>query len=214
MQIQISQKTKNILEWVYCVIIAIVLALLVRYFFGTPTIVKQPSMYNTLEPGQRLILSRTSRTFHKDYERGTIVTFEAPSVADISAFDADMANPVAIYDDNPKGIFGKFVYYVLEINKMSYIKRVIGLPGEYVKIEDGKVYINNEELDEPYLREDVVTDGKVFKDFVVPEGHLFVMGDNRGHSTDSRNFGCVPIEKIEATVLIRFWPLNKFGKVQ
>ena len=90
------------------------------------------------------------------------------------------------------------------------------MPGEHVKIENGKVYINGELLDEPYLADGVKTEatqGEVFLDIVVPEGTLFLMGDNRPQSTDSRSFGCVPIEKIESRVLIRFWPLNLFGTV-
>lgn len=60
---RINSKVKNIIEWGYCILIAVVLALLVRYYIGTPTIVKQPSMQNTLLEGQRLILNRTVRTF-------------------------------------------------------------------------------------------------------------------------------------------------------
>jgi signal peptidase I len=61
----INEKTKNIIEWGYCILIAIVLALLVRYYIGTPTIVKQPSMYDTLIEGQRLILNRWTRTVNR-----------------------------------------------------------------------------------------------------------------------------------------------------
>ena len=87
-----NPKLKNILEWTYCVIIAIILALLVRYYIGTPTIVKQPSMNNTLQEGQRLILSRWTRTTKGTYKRGDIITFEAPSTTKISAYDVDFDN--------------------------------------------------------------------------------------------------------------------------
>ena len=207
---------KEILEWVYCIIIAIVLALLVRYFIGTPTIVQQPSMYPTLKQGQRLILNRTIRTTKSMPNRGDIVTFEAPSKSYISAIEANLDNPVAIYDYNITNIFSKFRYYVLEIGKTSYIKRVIGLPGERVQIENGKVFINGERLDESYLQEGVITTSLegVFTDITVPENCLFVMGDNRPQSTDSRRFGCIPLEKIESKVWIRFWPFDLFGKVK
>ena len=206
---------KEILEWVYCIIIAIVLALLVRYFIGTPTIVQQPSMVPTLQPGQRLILNRTVRFTHKIPERGEIITFEAPSKVYVSAAEADLEKPVAEYNHNINNIFSKFRYYVLEIGKDSYIKRVIGLPGEHIKIEDGKVYVNGEELKEEYLQDTVKTElTGPYTDITVPDGYVFVMGDNRSQSTDSRRFGCIPIEKIESTVLIRFWPFNLFGKVK
>ena len=211
---EISPRLKNILEWAYCIIIAIVLALLFRYYIGTPTVVQQPSMYNTLEEGQRLILNRWTRTVKGNYNRGDIITFEAPSKSILSAFEADMDNPVASYDYEPKGIFAKFSYYVLEFSKTSYIKRVIGIEGDHIKIENGKVYLNGAELEEPYLRDGITTESSLFTDITVPEGYVFVMGDNRPHSTDSRSFGCIPVEKIESKVWIRFWPLNKFGKVE
>mgnify|MGYP002312397816 FL=1 len=214
MEEKANSKIKDILEWAYCIIIAVVLALLFRYYIGTPTIVKQPSMYNTLEEGQRLILSRWTRTVKGKYKRGDIVTFEAPSQTQMSTFDVDMNNPVAIYDYEPKGILGKFSYYVLEFNKTSYIKRVIGVAGDHIKIESGKVYLNGQELNEPYLRDGIKTEQKVFTDIIVPENCVFVMGDNRPQSMDSRSFGCIPLEKVESKVVIRFWPLNKFGKVK
>lgn len=204
---------KEILEWTYCIIIAVALALLVRYYVGTPTIVQQHSMFPTLKPNERLILNRIIRTTDGEYQRGDIITFEAPSEKETKVANTSM--PVAKYENEPEGLWEKFYYYVLEINKDSYIKRIIGLPGEHVKIEKNKVYINGEELDEPYLSDEVLTVTKgVYYDLVVPEGTVFAMGDNRPQSTDSRSFGCIPIEKIESKVWIRFWPLNLFGEVE
>lgn len=213
---KIDPKVKEILEWVYCIIIAVVLALLVRYFVGTPTIVKQPSMYPTLKENQRLWLNRWDRTLKKMPQRGDIITFEAPSEMYLTESQIEANDVTAKYEDEPKSIVGKFVYYVLEISKTSYIKRVIALPGEHVQIKDGKVYINEKELEEPYLQEGIVTDvtGVGFDDFVVPENCVFAMGDNRNHSTDCRSFGCIPLEEIESTVAIRIWPLDKWGKVE
>ena len=112
--------------------------------------------------------------------------------------------------------FNWFVHNFLEIGKRSYIKRVIALPGEHVEIKDGGVYINGEKLEEDYLQDGIVTDvtGVGFTDFIVPENCVFAMGDNRNHSTDCRNFGCIPLEKIESTVAIRIWPLNKWGEIK
>lgn len=213
---KLNERVKDILEWIACILIAFVLALLIRFYVGTPTIVKMPSMKPTLMPNQRLILNRVARTTHTMPDRGDIITFEAPSI-DSYIFPSDF-NPndvVAKYSEDPTTAWGKFVHYVLEIGKDSYIKRVIALPGEHIQIYDGKVYINGEELEQSYLADDVSTDTSncPYYDLVVPENCVFVMGDNRPESTDSRRFGCIPLEKIESKVWIRFWPLNLFGKV-
>lgn len=208
-----NEKIKDVLEWGYCIVIALVLALLFRYFIATPTIVKQRSMYPTLKENQRLILTRTFRITHKMPEKGDIITFEAPT-KQYSRWEADQSNPVAVYDKEPEGIFNRFIYYSLELNKKSFIKRVIATEGQHVKIEGNVVYINGKPLEEKYLAEDVVTEEKFFNDFVVPKGYIFAMGDNRPHSTDCREFGCIPLEKIEGVVIFRFWPFDVWGKVK
>lgn len=208
-----NSNIKNVLEWVYCIVIAFVLALLFRYFIGTPTIVRQRSMYPTLQENQRLVLNRTFRFGNSLPKKSQIITFEAPTRS-YEAWEVDQSNPVAIYNNEPQGIFNKFVYHVLELTKRSYIKRVIGLPGDHVKIENGSVYINGELLEEEYLQPDVVTESEIFNDFIVPEGYVFAMGDNRTKSTDCRSFGCIPADKIEGIVIFRFWPFNVFGKVK
>jgi len=207
-----KSKVKDIFEWIYCIIIAVVLALLIRYYVGTPTIVKQSSMYPTFKQNERLILNRIYRTKHTTPQRGDIVTFESPSLSYVNPEDANLDNPTAKYEKEVNGLFAKFIYNVLEINKISYIKRVIALPGEHLEIKDGKVYINGEQLQEDYLSDEVYTDSSdgAFIDLIVPEGTVFVMGDNRSQSSDSRRFGCIPFEKIESKVWLRFWPLNKF----
>lgn len=199
---------REVVEWIYCIVIAIVLALLIRYFIGTPTIVRQSSMYPTLKENQRLILNRIPRTFNQKYERGDIITLEAPKM--------EVATKVtATYDKEFSNWLDKFSYYVLEIGKTSFIKRIVALPGEHVQIYDGKIHIDGEELPEEYLQEGVVTkaNSPYLQDFVVPEGYVFAVGDNREKSTDCREFGCIPIDKIESKVFIRFWPLNLFGTV-
>ena len=209
-------KMKDIFEWIYCIVIAVVLALLIRYYVGTPTIVKQSSMYTTFKQNERLILNRIYRTKKTVPQRGEVITFESPSLSYVDPSNANLNNPTAEYENEHNGWFSKFVYNVLEIGKTSYIKRVMGLPGEHVQIKDGKVYINGEELEENYLSENVVTESTdgAFTDLVVPEGTVFVMGDNRGASSDSRRFGCIPYDKIESKVCLRFWPLNRFGVIK
>lgn len=206
----INKTVKEIIEWCVCIIVAVVLGLGIKHYIGTPTLVQHTSMYPTLESGERLLLNRLYKTFQETPKRGEIITFEAPSDK-----AEDVENPVAVYHRNPKGWFNTFIYYVLEIGKTSYIKRVIGLPGEHVQIKDGKVFINGELLKENYLKEGLyTTEGGEYTDVIVPQDCIFVMGDNRSASMDSRSFGCIPISKIEGKVLFRFWPFNKWGSVE
>lgn len=207
-----NEKIKDVLEWGYCIIIALVLALLFRYFVATPTIVKQRSMFPTLQENQRLILNRTFRITKKTPKIGDIITFEAP-IKEYSKWSADQTNPVAIYGNEPKGLFNKFTYYCIEVTKKSYIKRVIALEGDHVKIENNTVYVNGIPQEEQYLNDDVVTESEVFYDFIVPEGYFFAMGDNRTRSTDCRSLGCIPLEKLEGIVCFRFWPFSEFGTI-
>ena len=170
-------------------------------------------MYPTLQDNQRLILNRTIRITKKAPKVGDIITFEAPTKV-YTQIDADQTNPVAVYERQPNTILGKFSFYVLEFSKRSYIKRVIATEGQHVVIKDNKVYVNGVKLEEEYLGKDVVTESAVFNDFIVPEGYIFAMGDNRTKSTDCRELGCVPLEKVEGIVVLRFWPFSHFGKVK
>jgi len=200
---------KEIWEWIYCIIIAIVVALLIRYFIFTPTMIKQTSMVPTLQEGERVFLSRMMRNFDEMPERGDIIIFEMPD-----GHPSDNQLPIAYYNSHD-GLLDKFNRYFLELGKISYIKRVIGLPGEHLQIIEGQVYINGEVIEETYLVEGLETgtmDGE-YCDVVIPEGCIFAMGDNRNGSMDSRVFGCIPLDKIEGEVLFRIWPLNKFGDI-
>lgn len=96
-----------------------------------------------------------------------------------------------------------------------YIKRIIAMPGDSIKVENGGVYVNNQKLDETaYLSSEVATyGGSSLRDGeakVVPDGMLFVMGDNRPYSSDSREWGFLPYEKLVGRSTVRFWPLNTF----
>ena len=203
---------KEILEWSFCIVLAVFVALTVRFYIVTSSVVKQESMYSTLEENQRVILSRLNRTKKNNYERGDIVTFEAPSEIK-QGTDVDTSNLIAIYNYEPEGKIDRFIYYVLEIGKVSYIKRIIGVEGDLIQIIDGEVYLNGEKLKEEYLQDGVDTKAVYYNELIVPEGCVYVMGDNRNESMDSRIFGCIPIEKIEGKVIVRYWPLSRFGKV-
>ncbi len=90
-----------------------------------------------------------------------------------------------------------------------YIKRVIALPGEEVSIRDGIVYVNNQPIQEPYIRERPTVRGT----WIVPEGSIFVMGDNRNNSSDSRNWGPVPLDNIIGQALFIYWPPDEMGSL-
>ena len=205
---------KQILGWLLSICIAFVIVFLLKTFIGMPTTVKGTSMAPTFLTDEKLFLSTWSTNFDKVPNRGEIITFEAPSVELIR--HADLSNPVAIYNEDSRTLYEKVLYYGLGITNTSYIKRVIGLPGDHVEIKNGKVYINGEILEEPYISKALKTDmslGGEFFDIVVPEGYLYVLGDNREASADSRRFGCIPINKIEGKVAFRWSPLKRFGTV-
>lgn len=213
---KINPVIKEIIEWVLCLLVATLIALVIKHYIGTPTKVEGSSMEPTLYDEQRLWVNRWGRTTGQMPERGNIVIIEAPTQTVIDRENVDQSNPIAKYKKEPQGLINKFFYNVLEVGKTSYIKRVIALPGEHVQIKDGLVYINGKRLQEDYLQEGVVTDiqNGIYDDFIVPENTVFVMGDNRQHSKDSRILGCIPLEKIEGTLAFRFWPLNLFGNVE
>ncbi len=96
-----------------------------------------------------------------------------------------------------------------------YIKRVIGLPGETVSVQDGFVYIDGQRLDEPYIDGPITACGarRQCDPVTVPEGEIFVMGDNRTNSSDSRSFGPVGIDRIIGKAWITYWPTNDIGLV-
>ena len=208
-------KLEKTFEWLICIILSVGFALFIRYYMFAPRIVNQYSMSPTLESEHRVVVRRLNAAQKQNIARGSIVTIEAPDVLYITE-NIDLKYPVAVYEEKNFSIFDNFYYYVLEADKINYMKRVIAVGGDHIKISNNKVYVNNALLDEPYLPPDTQTTSMngAFTDIVVPEGHVFVMGDNRTRSTDSRSFGCIPVNKIDGVVFIRFSPLSLFGKVK
>lgn len=206
-QIFKNKVVKEVVEWVVCFLVAYVIYVCINYFIGTIAGIRQTSMFPTAKEGERVIVGRRI-LYNHEVKRGQIVTISAPD--DMAKDPEDI---VATYIDRQG--FDWFVYNVLEIGKKSYIKRVIAVGGDSLKItEDGTVILNGEVLDEPYLPEKTTTPitGNYY-DIQVPEGYIFVMGDNRAASRDSREFGVIPLSKVEGIVHIRIWPLNKIGEI-
>ena len=212
---EVKAKTRGILrevfDWVICFVIAFVVYLLINYFFICAPTVKQQSMHPTIKNNEKVLTIRPWMKGSK-FEYGQIITFEAP-IDNKLYIDSDETLYTAQYE-NYTGIT-LFLYNFLDINKVSYIKRVIGLPGDHIVIKDGEVYRNDEKLDEPYIRaKNTESQEDEYSDVIVPEGTVYVMGDNREQSKDSRSFGCIPFERVNGYVVCRIWPLNKIGAIE
>ena len=94
--------------------------------------------------------------------------------------------------------------------EQEYIKRVIGLPGDQIRVADGKVYLNDQPLDEPYIYARPAYTGS----WVVPDNQIFVLGDNRNASSDSHNWGMVPLEYVIGKAIFIYWPIQELGPIQ
>ena len=197
-----KQIIKKIKEGISCIIVATVAAFLVRYYMFSLTKVSGTSMEPTIDEGDIILLDRWSITTKQEIKRGELVIIEAPDEA-APLYGA----PIAVYNQKIN-----IISRIINENKeITFIKRVIGLPGEKIEIRDGKVFANGEYIVQLSEGTYYTNTGR-FWNLTVPKDCIYVLGDNRGNSTDSRNFGCIPIEKVEGKVLIRLWPITKFGK--
>lgn len=115
-----------------------------------------------------------------------------------------LVNRVAYKLGEPK-IGDIVIFHAPGVDDMDYIKRLIGRPGDVVRIEDGIVYVNDQPLYEPYIAQAPSYAGT----WVVPEGEVFVLGDNRNNSSDSHLWGFIPEDDIVGKALIIYWPLNQ-----
>ena len=200
-------KRKEILNWILCIVIAISIALLIRHFLIEIVKVEGVSMSPTLSTGERLIISKIHSK--KEWKKNDIIVFEAPTEG------GENNTILASYEKPNWNIFEKFLYSVLEINQKSYIKRIIAIEGDKAKIENGEVFVNGEKLEESYLEEGIKTEvskSNLSEEFTVPEDSVFVLGDNRKNSKDSREFGCIPVSKIKGKVVFRIFPFTRLKK--
>jgi signal peptidase I len=190
------------------VIIALGLALLIKTFVVQPFYIPSGSMEKTLNVNDRVLVNKMIYHF-RDPKRGEIVVFNI----DGTGFESQ-AQPLA----PPSNIISRGVrnlenLFGLGPNNKDFIKRVIGIGGDTVACCDdaGRVTVNGKPLDEPYVFED---DHRSFGPVTVPKGQLWVMGDHRGDSDDSRGSpgqppnGTVPISKVVGQAFVRVWPLS------
>ena len=176
---------------------AIVLTLLVKALLAQAFFIPSASMEPQLREGDRVVVSRTAYRLHAP-RRGDIIVFPSPAVPPedeglIEGWSNDVLETIALRDPGEREL----------------IKRVVGLPGETIEGRQGSVWINGQRLVEPYLPDDVVTVD--FGPVEVPEGFVFVMGDNRGNSRDSRfpDIGPIDIDTIVGRAVARVWPPSR-----
>jgi signal peptidase I len=173
-------------EFVETLVLTLIIFVVIQNFVAQPYKVQQLSMERTLEPEQYVLVDKLTPRFDT-YGRGDIVVFQPP------ADWGDESTP--------------------------FIKRVIGEAGDTVEIrDDGIVYINSIALDEPYLYADEpggqpqpTTAPLEQSTWTIPAGELFLMGDHRSNSADSRTFGPVSIERVIGRAWLRYWPFDTFG---
>jgi len=177
--------------------LAILIAFLVKTFVAQAFYIPSGSMIPQLDIGDRVVVSKVSYDLH-DPNRGDIIVFDAPPGAPGVAQKAKDTGPGRVI----RNIFESIG--VLQPSTEEYIKRVIGLPGETVQGKDGHVFINGQELVEPYLPPGVTTSD--FGPIVVPKGGLWMMGDNRNNSSDSRVFGPIRRDTVVGRAILRVWP--------
>ena len=180
---------KSILEWVVVIVGAVGLALLIKAFLFQAYYIPSPSMNPTLFEGDRILVNKLSYKLHS-VNRGDLIVFDTPEAS----------------------------------GEDDLIKRVIGLPGEFVNVEEERIEIDGGLLLEPYLP--LSSNIKSFATPVncvnrpnenygcrIPDDHVFVMGDNRSNSRDSRFFGPVPIEDVKGRAFIRVWPIGDIKRL-
>jgi len=189
---------KEAWDWIKSIIIALIIALLIRGFIFEPVEVNGNSMEDTLFNGQRLIVYKLGYSFSPP-ERGDIVVVK---VQEGSARYLPLLEKVPVLKK-----------IIPDLREIDYIKRVIGVPGDKIEIKDGKVFVNGVEIEEPYIKGSTYENGMVFP-ITVEQGKLFVMGDNRQNSHDSRQMGQISIDRIKGKAILRIWPLEDFGTVQ
>lgn len=202
---------KEVWEWFYTIVIALLVVIVIKTYIFDIVRVDGPSMNPTLVHNDRLIITKFNY---------------APAAGDIIILDSSYSDREKYLEsyENATGkelnwVTKKLMYFNLpdDLKHRYYVKRIIGMPGDTINIKDGRVYVNDKMLDEPYFDGITqITDFSVSYPVTVKEGHVFVMGDNRGNSTDSRSssLGQVPMEAVIGKSQFRIWPFNTIGKTE
>lgn len=195
---------KEIKSWIFSILGAIIIAGLVNSKVFAKVQVQQSSMENTLFTNQQLIVDKLSYNFVEPKKGDIIIFHENKEKGTIAEDTLEMV-------DN---IISKFNNNKTDIEEDDrLIKRVIGVPGDEVDIKDGYLYLNGKKLEETYANGETIS--REFKlPIKIPENKLFVLGDNRMVSKDSRMFGLVDYKQVEGKAIYRVYPFNHVGKVK
>jgi signal peptidase I len=183
------------------IVIAFAVALVIKTFLLQAFYIPSASMEPTLREGDRVLVEKLGYRFGEP-NRGDVVVFErdlgfVPAPQDSESLWEDVSNAFKSLFGFPTG------------TSQDFIKRVIAIEGDEVKARNGRVFVNGDPLDEPYLSDGVETAS--FGPVDVPSGHIFVMGDNRDNSDDSRNFGPVRAGKVIGDAFVLIWPPADFS---
>ncbi|TVP65400.1 MAG: signal peptidase I [Nitriliruptor sp.] len=196
---QASSSGSFLRELPMLLVVALVLAFLLRTFVVQVFYIPSSSMEPTLSVNDRMIVEKITYRFREPV-RGEIVVFEGESLVDRAVEDTTGERLVRVV--------GQFLG-VVPASARDFVKRVIGLPGDEILIRDGVVSVNGVPIDEPYV---VFDDPSDYGPVTVPEGSLFFLGDNRPNSSDSRRgLGFVPEDKVVGRSYAIIWPFGNAG---
>ena len=190
----------SLIELVAIVAVALGLALGIQAFLVKPFRIPSESMVPTLAIGQRVLVDRVSERFGEP-DRGDIMVFKPPRGADDNVCGVDKTETQPC----PRP--------TRQRSDTNFIKRVVALPGERMKVMNNRVYINGKRQDEPFISENTPCDQlcNLETEIRIPKDHYFMMGDNRGASADSREWGPVPKKWMIGKAFVTYWPPRKIG---
>lgn len=191
---------RSILELVAILFITVVFAILLQSFVIKSVTVTSGSMSPTIKVGDRLFTDRVTYYF-RNPRRGDVVFWRYPP-DDPKSLNT---NKILYW---PVEQIGETVHLTHQTGSLPFVKRVIATEGETLELKQGLLYINGKRVNEPYI----VRDYSNYGPYKVPQGMLFVMGDNRPNSRDSRAFGPVPVRAVIGRVFLKWWPMSSFGR--
>ena len=202
---------REIFEWAYSIVIALIIVFLIKGFLFDIVKVDGQSMFPTLHHNDRLILTKLGY----EPKQGDIIILDS-NYSKRNEYFAAIASSEGKEELSAIRKIKEGFSLPQNYKKVRYVKRIIATEGQTVDIRDGKVYVDGEELNEPYIDvQTFPTDSEVKYPFTVSEDCVFVMGDNRGNSTDSRSsrLGEVDEDAILGRAQLRIFPFNAIGKV-